>query len=115
MNREQVRDCPGNRTEDEWRNAVWELEAKLRGPDRNCKCCGNWIGLSDRYVVTETESWMPSESKLPRGRWGLRVHAATLKGARRLQRFLGPRATIFRMTERIGTGASYAPLSGVQA
>lgn len=96
-----IRDCPGNRTEAEWREAVRQLEAKLRGKDRCCSKCGQTVGESAfKYVVTETESWLPSFAKLPRDRWGLITHARTIHHAKKLREFMGKRATIWVRRER---------------
>lgn len=52
--------------------------------------------MSHAYRVTETEDWLPTDSGLPRGRWALAASAPTLAAARKIQKFLGPRATVWK-------------------
>jgi hypothetical protein len=107
-----VRDCPDNRTELEWKEAVNELEARLQGHDKTCPTCGQSIQASHKYNVTETEEWLPGKSDLPRGRWALHAHTPTLRAARILQRFMGPRATVWVRTEIEGNSSSYKKVDG---
>src|SRR5581483_6054210 len=104
-----IRDCPGNRTEQEWRQAVLELEDKLKGIERHCSKCGQSLNTASfKYVVTETESWLPSCAELPRGRWGLTAHARTIHHAKRLREFMGERATIWVRRDRQPKGGGTA-------
>jgi DNA repair exonuclease SbcCD ATPase subunit len=107
-----IRDCPGNRTELEWKVAVGQLEERLQGHDKTCPTCGQSIQASHKYNVTETEEWLPSKSDLPRGRWALHAHTPTLRAARILQRFMGPRATVWVRTEIEGNSSSYKKVDG---
>ena len=101
-----IRDCPGNRTEEEWRAAVRALEEKLQHNER-CSKCGHEREYSDKYVVTETEGWLPAGNDLPRDRWALSVQTPTLRAARRLRRFMGSRAVIWVRTGREKNSTTY--------
>jgi hypothetical protein len=107
---ETIRDCPGDRTEVEWRIAVREKQAELQGPSTTCQACGQEIAKSHKYIVTETEEWLPASADLPRGRWALSAHLPTLAAAREMQRFMGPRATVWIQTARKNNSATYRQL-----
>jgi len=108
-----VRDCPGNRTEAEWREAVIRRAEKLNG-QKSCSKCKQEISTSGmRYYVTETESWLPSGTSepksykpLPRGRWAQHASARTLSIARKLREFMGKRATIWERCKRQPKGGT---------
>ena len=100
-----IRDCPGDRTEVEWRAAVSRLEKELTGTSR-CTTCGQPLHAVEKYQITETESWLPSHARLPRGRWGLSAMTYTLTAAKKLRKFMGPRATIYVLDIRRGDGSS---------
>jgi ribosomal protein S27AE len=102
-----IRDCPGNRTELEWKAALHEMETRLQGKDTTCSKCGQSICASHKYAVTETEEWLPGKSDLPRGRWGITLYAPTLRAARQLQKFMGQRASIWVRTKVEGNSSSY--------
>ena len=99
-----IRDCPGGRTEVEWREAVRSLEASVQVAAR-CHSCGQSLHTVKKYRVTETEEWLPSRAGLPRGRWGLSATAYTLAGAKKLKALMGPRATIWASHEKNGRGS----------
>jgi len=106
-----IRDCPGNRTELEWRKAVREMEEKLRSHAERCSKCGQSLHGHSKYVVHETQAWLSVDGDLPRNRWGLSANAPTLTVARKLQKFMGPRATIWIRTSQDDRGATYEVLS----
>jgi ribosomal protein L34E len=62
-----IRDCPGGRTEVEWREAARKLEKEVQGTSR-CHTCGQSLREVEKYRVTETEEWLPAKCDLPRGR-----------------------------------------------
>lgn len=105
--RRTVRDCPGNRTENEWRAAVQELADKLAKGHNHCLTCGQSIDTHAPFHVSETEEWLPGNTGLPRGRWALSARAFTIKAAKQLQEFMGPRAKIWVRTRVEGNSTSY--------
>ena len=107
-----IRDCPGGRTEIEWRASVKKLSKALRSRRGRCRTCGQSIGGGfSLYVVKETESWLSGDGDLPRGRWALSADADTLRAANRLKIFMGPRARIWkRISVDEGGSASYEPV-----
>ena len=109
VDRRTVRDCPGGRTEDEWREAIRSLEKSVQGVS-HCHACGQELHAAKKYRVTETEEWLPSECDLPRGRWALSASACTLAGAKKLKAFMGSRATIYVMAKHENS-ATYKLLS----
>jgi hypothetical protein len=110
IDEETIRDCPGDRTEIEWKKAVADLERTLHGDGKACSKCGQHLAVSHKYMVTETASWMPGDAKLPRGRWAVSAYAATLVNARMLQRLMGQRATVWIMTKCEERSTSYRRL-----
>ena len=105
-----IRDCPGNRTEVEWREAVRALEKKLQGGEGHCSKCGQSLANDNRYHISETKAWLPCDGDLPRNRWALSAHTSTLKAARAMQKFMGKRAVIWVRTKREGQSTTYRQL-----
>ena len=102
-----VRDCPGGRTEVEWREAVRDVEKSVNGRSEACPACGGVRTVHQRYVITETENWMPADAGLPRNRWARSAHSGTLAGARKLRRFFGSRSVIWIRVSQHDNSASY--------